>query len=198
MRSRLISRPTGAARGGRALFGVRGSILGVMLALIAGMAIAPLAMAAPLGAAPTTRIEVVVDGFQNESTQTFAALTLEGGIANSAGGSGGGGAGRASLEDLVITKAIDGASPLLLESARTGLRLRSVTVRVFERAPHSQGETLVLEVTATDVGVSLDHVASWTATDDPGSNEKVVFRATTATFSYPVAGRTVTFGPEQQ
>ena len=54
----------------------------------------------------------------------------------------------------------------------------------------------MLEVTATDVSVALTHETGTTSADASGLDERVVFRAAAATFAYPVAGRTVTFGSD--
>jgi type VI secretion system secreted protein Hcp len=149
------------------------------------------AAAAPPADAGSTRIEVVVDGFQNSPPVTFPALSFEGGIANTGSTTGGGGgAGKATLESLVLTKGIDGASPRLLEAAATGRHLRSVTVRVFQRAPRDAKETLVLEVTAVDVQALLEHPAA----SEASLAERVVLEAATVTFSYPLEGLSFTFG----
>ncbi len=192
MSSRTAGHEPCRSKGASVPRGIRHSILtAVSVLVVASLAMSPQATATQPGTAPTTRIEVVADGFQTAPAQTFQAVSFDGGIASSVASGGGGGAGRAVLEDLVVTKAIDGVSPLLLDLARTGLRLRSVTVRVFQRAPRDPRETLVLEVAATDVAVSLGHEA----VSSSGLGERVDFEATAATFSYPLAGRTVTVGP---
>ena len=153
---------------------------------------APRAAAAGSGNAPATRLEVAVDGFPGSAVETFEALSLEGGVFNTGSDGGGGGAGKAFFEDLVLTKPVDAASAKLLAAALTGRHLRSVVVRVFQRASNGS-ETLVLEVTATDVLVTRTHAVAPTDADAPRPGEAVTFEAAQVKFDYPAQGVSITY-----
>jgi type VI protein secretion system component Hcp len=169
-----------------------GSVLGAALVLVACVAATPARAAAGV---VTTRIEVAVDGFQNAPVQTFPAISYEGGVVNSGPIAGGGGTGKASLEEIVITKAPDGVSSRLLEAALSGRHLRSVTIRVFQRTQVDK-ERLVLEIDAVDVLVLKAHQAASLVPDAATSAERIALKAATVTFTYPLEGTSFTLGDD--
>jgi type VI secretion system secreted protein Hcp len=67
------------------------------------------------------------------------------------GGGGGGGAGKASFQDLTVTKSLDKSSPLLYESCSTGKHIKSA-VLVCRKAGGKQEE--YMKVTLSDVLIS--------------------------------------------
>jgi type VI secretion system Hcp family effector len=135
------------------------------------------------GPPPASTITMQIPGL-NCSTPagsgTFAVTSWSWGVSNSGTFSGGTSAGKASLQDLHITKAFDGCSPALLGLVTTGGHLKEV-VLTQTASDGTKAATVVLE----DALVSSWQLGSTTAQQSPSEQVSFNFRkvCVTDTFS---------------
>jgi len=126
------------------------------------------------GPPPASTITVQIPGL-NCSTPagsgTFAVTSWSWGVSNSGTAVGGGGmsAGKASLQDLHVTKAFDGCSPALLGLVTSGGGLKEVTLT---QTGSDAGTTVVLEAAL----VSSWQLGSTTAQQSPSEQVSFNFR----------------------
>ncbi len=128
-----------------------------------------------------------IDGIQGESLDRVHAnevdvLTWSWGATNSSvPRSGGAGAGKASFNDLSITKYVDASSPSLVAAVSTGKRIASLTLTVRKSNGAPQGIDY-FTLTLNDVSVSGISVS--TSGGEDRMTENVTFNYGTYIYSY--------------
>jgi len=118
-------------------------------------------------------------GIDGESTDAkhkgeIDVLAWSWGLSNQppAGGGGGGGAGRATIENISINKAVDLASPLLLSFGAQGKRIADGTLTT--RRPGKAGNEFLL-LKMTNVVVTSVHIAAEQSQNVPSENVTLSF-----------------------
>lgn len=120
-----------------------------------------------------TTYSLVVDGIQGDSITPGAGLVVTGwtfGVENVPTLSGGGaGAGKASFEELMVTKTVDSASPLLMQACATGQHISSAVLK-GKRKGASQD---YLIITMSDVLITSVNLGG--TSGKPAPTESVTF-----------------------
>jgi len=136
----------------------------------------------PLPPAAIVELQMKVDGMNGNNPTPIQQFSL--GATNTGGSAsgGGGGAGKASFQDLVVTKMLDGLSLPLLSAAATGMHLKNVEIDVFDVGSSIPFATYVFE----DVIVTADLIGS----SQTALNEQVSFNYAKITSDITVNGTT--------
>ncbi len=133
------------------------------------------AYALPFGTAPiitsaaSSDYYLKIDGIEGESTDDkhkgeIDVMSWSWGVsqAGTMSHGGGGGAGKASFQDISITKFVDKATPLLFKACATGEHIKKIDLKVVRPSPDRDGEQQFMTYTFSDVVCT-----SWQNSADP-------------------------------
>ncbi len=126
----------------------------------------------PVHAQTSYTYTLAVDGIQGDSTSAagFPVTGWSFGVevtGSGVGGGGGGGAGRANFEEVVVSKPVDSASPLLMKACATGQHIPTVVLKGTRKGPKAQ-EYLIIKM--SDVVISSVSLGGTSGKTAPAEN----------------------------